>query len=125
MHRQVMNPLVNQLNTLFYGSELQIGNRKQRVWAMLMLCSCDIPAWRKIGGICNIGCYFMCSKRDKKYSITETTIHGEEKKRVYCGDFNMQAKRRTVEDHRRCAMKWLSAKNDIDADQVVSNTGFW
>jgi hypothetical protein len=60
----------------------------------------------------------------KENGEPEVNKKGEQKKKPYCNDFDMQSPRRTHDGHEKASTLWANAHSDDCADKIRKNTGY-
>lgn len=113
-----IEPLVNELNVLWQGKNLNIhGHSKKLVRCALLCAACDLPAGRKLCGFLSYNAHNGCTRCWKKFSGAVGSMD-------YSGFDRDNWMLKTTEEHRVTASEIESCNTKAGRAEIESESGF-
>ena len=113
-----LEPVVDDLLKLWEGVQMDTAEGNQRVQAVLLCNSSDIPAMRKVGGFVGHAALKGCSRCLRNF---ETARFSE--KPNYGGFNPSQWPKRTPEQHKQKGLEWKLAKTQTERQRIERESG--
>ena len=115
-----LRPLVKELLVLMNGVEIRTKSKgKQVVKAALSLCMMDLPAQRKVVGFTSYNSINTCHKCKKQF---DAIIAGDKARDFSNFDVDKWI-RRTCEEYREYAKKWLKTSSEAERKRKEKENG--
>ena len=114
-----INPLVEELKTLWHGKEMTINGfaSKQVVQCALLSAACDLPAGRKLCGFISFNAHYGCTKCWKKFA-------GEVGSFDFSGFDREQWSLRTRNEHRMIGDQILQCQTKSQRSKLEYESGY-
>ena len=121
-----LQPLVEELKQLWHGAYIPIPShplKKIFIRAVLICCTCDIPATRKLCGFVGHNATMGCSKCKKQFPSFRHTSSCEVEKRDFSGFNREHWPIRNISDHQQHAHEHLAARTKAEQNSIEKTNG--
>ena len=117
--QRALQPLVDELQMLYRGVKIKKLACYSDIilFVVLILIACDQPALRALLSFSGYTSYWACTRCDHLFTNPDKT-------KPAFNYFDVNCKRRTVEQHREAATRYFNANTKDEQEVIRKQTGF-